>query len=309
MDNELDDAISVLSSKRPFSNGDLRRLGEAYKAGKKPDGAIRASIETWYEGLGRAAMVVVRKAIENVIGAQGAHFAVKGIAQRLKTNETLVQKLNRGTYDLSRMQDYMGVRFDLDCYHSELVEIGEEVAEILAAASVDVKVEQILEFPHNGYRAVHLHLTSRTAGRVEVQLRTLLQAEWANAYEKAGDVVGRSIRYDDEFVVEIPAMKDTVFKLLEISEQIYRMESVTERTAKNKHDTVDALLKGLGRRYEALPRDPDYYAKYSEAFHALGRMFAAQANQAVENSNLIHSLQMLENSLRLWSTEAQRRQI
>src|SRR5699024_7868865 len=117
MESELDAAMRVLSSRRPFTNGELKRLGDAYKAGREPDIETRAQIETWYEKLGRAATVVVDKAIEKALGEDGAKVAIKGTAQRLKTIGTLVQKLNRGTYDLSRMQDYMGVRFELDCYH------------------------------------------------------------------------------------------------------------------------------------------------------------------------------------------------
>src|SRR5699024_6418215 len=97
MESELDAAVRTLSSRRPFTNGDLRRLGDAYKAGREPEIETRAQIETWYEKLGRAATVVVDKAIERALGVNGAKIAVKGTAHRLKTIGTLVQKLNRGT--------------------------------------------------------------------------------------------------------------------------------------------------------------------------------------------------------------------
>lgn len=307
MESELVAAVRALSSRRPFTNGDLRRLGDAYKAGWEPDIETRVQIETWYEKLGRAATVVVDKAIERVLGVDGAKIAIKGTAQRLKTIETLVQKLNRGTYDLSRMQDYMGVRFDLDCYHAELIEIGEQVAEILETAKVNVKIDNILESPHNGYRAVHLRITSSEAGRVEVQLRTLLQTAWANAYEKAGDIAGRSIRYDDDFVIQDPNLNYVVNKLLEMSDMIYRTEVTTERTANTNQGTFKVLSEGLEPRFEALPRNSKYYEGFSRAFHALGDMFASQAELAMADSDLLDSLQTLEDSLRSWRAEEQRK--
>jgi ppGpp synthetase/RelA/SpoT-type nucleotidyltranferase len=49
--------------------------------------------------------------------------------------------------------------------------------------------------PHSGYRALHLWL--RLPGRVEVQIRTHLQGQWANTYEAVADVLGRGIRYNE----------------------------------------------------------------------------------------------------------------
>lgn len=205
------------------------------------------------------------------------------------------------------MQDYMGVRFDLDCFHSELIEIGECVSILLEKVEVEVRIEQILEEPHNGYRAVHLHIISENAGRVEVQLRTLLQTAWANAYEKAGDIVGRSIRYDDEFVVEDPKIRQVVEELLQLSSGIYAVESQTWQTASNQKIATSTLASTLERRFEALPRATKYYESISKAFHALGRAYGEMAKQADANSNLLHSLQQLEDSLALYASEAQRK--
>ena len=44
-----------------------------------------------------------------------------------------------------------------------------------------------MRYPHNGYRAVHIHVDF-PAGKAEIQIRTPLQAEWANAYEIAADI-------------------------------------------------------------------------------------------------------------------------
>ena len=49
-----------------------------------------------------------------------------------------------------------------------------------------------------GYRALHLVIYS-TAGIVELQLRTLLQSEWANTFEKLADKTGRRIRYESNY--------------------------------------------------------------------------------------------------------------
>src|SRR5699024_2188125 len=178
---------------------------------------------------------------------------------------------------------------------------------ILETAKVNVKIDDILESPHNGYRAVHLRITSSEAGRVEVQLRTLLQTAWANAYEKAGDIAGRSIRYDDDFVIADPNLNYVVNNLLELSNTIYQAEAAMENTANTNQGTFKVLAKELERRFEALPRNPKYYESLSRTFHALGKMFASQAEQATANSDLLDSLQRLEDSLRSWGAEEQRK--
>lgn len=51
--------------------------------------------------------------------------------------------------------------------------------------------------PSYGYRAVHL-IVFPASVPVEIQVRTRLQHEWANLFEKLADRIGRGIRYGEE---------------------------------------------------------------------------------------------------------------
>lgn len=68
------------------------------------------------------------------------------------------------------------------------------IAEAFAMAP-EKSVKDLRTHPHNGYRAVHVHLKLRRA-MAEVQVRTELQSKWANTYERLGDLAGRAIRYN-----------------------------------------------------------------------------------------------------------------
>jgi hypothetical protein len=50
--------------------------------------------------------------------------------------------------------------------------------------------------PVNGYRAVHVIVFPESVP-IEIQIRTELQHEWAELFEKLADLVGRDIRYGE----------------------------------------------------------------------------------------------------------------
>lgn len=74
-------------------------------------------------------------------------------------------------------------------------------------------VHDLRKNPHSGYRAVHIWL--RLPTRVEVQVRTHLQGEWANMYESLADVLGREIRYGG--YPQIPQARKAVESLQQLS--------------------------------------------------------------------------------------------
>ncbi|VHM07041.1 Region found in RelA / SpoT proteins [Streptococcus pyogenes] len=116
------------------------------------------------------------------------------VTSRAKTIDTLRDKLRRdpGT-PLPSVQDFAGVRFEAE------MSLDEQDAVVTAICGLfghdeETCVKDLREKPHSGYRAVHIWL--RLPVRVEVQVRTHLQGEWANTYEYAADLMGREIRYD-----------------------------------------------------------------------------------------------------------------
>ena len=118
---------------------------------------------------------------------------VPEVTSRPKTIDTLRQKLQREhTTQLPSIQDIAGVRFEAEMTLDEQDAVANAVAGLfghdLKACTKDLRDD-----PHSGYRAVHLWL--RLPARVEVQIRTHLQGQWANTYEALADLMGREIRY------------------------------------------------------------------------------------------------------------------
>lgn len=152
------------------------------------------------------------------------------LSSRVKTLPTLKEKLVRmPTYPLENILDVSGIRFDCDLTLSEQMDIAELFQSCLMIDGADeVKIHDMRNNPHSGYRAVHLHIFCQ-AGRAELQVRTALQAQWANMYEVAADVYGRDIRYL-EFGAKIEgSVAKKIQRLHEISEAVYVAESFMDQ--------------------------------------------------------------------------------
>ena len=109
-----------------------------------------------------------------------------------------MEKLRRQpTGKLNTVQDLAGVRVDADLYLGEQTRLAREIAEHFGAD--ESAIQDRRDGAHAGYRGVHVSLRL-PAGRVEVQVRTILQSLWANIYEKLGDDLGRGIRYGEPAV-------------------------------------------------------------------------------------------------------------
>lgn len=180
--------------KPPWSTNQLKRLGDALR----DDATIPTSLPdyaeviAWYDDL--AASVHSRIASLGLEGIAGVS-AVQ-VTSRAKTIETLRDKLQREwPIRLPSIQDVAGVRVVADM---SLRRQDEVVKAIVAefGHSPDA-VHDLRQEPHAGYRAVHIWLRL-DEGRAEVQVRTPVQNEWANAYEALADLAGRGIRYGSD---------------------------------------------------------------------------------------------------------------
>jgi ppGpp synthetase/RelA/SpoT-type nucleotidyltranferase len=115
------------------------------------------------------------------------------VTSRAKTIDTLRQKLQRDhSTPLSTIQDLGGVRFEAEMSLDEQDRVASQIAQIFGHD--ERSIHDLRINPHSGYRAVHIWL--RLPARVEVQVRTHLQSNWANMYEAAADSIGRDIRYN-----------------------------------------------------------------------------------------------------------------
>lgn len=121
---------------------------------------------------------------------------VREVTSRPKTIDTLREKLKRDhATPLQSVQDIAGVRFEAEMTLDEQDAVVEAIAGHFRRPDDpdSCRVRDMREEPHSGYRAVHLWL--RLPARVEVQVRTHLQGQWANTYEALADIEGRRIRY------------------------------------------------------------------------------------------------------------------
>lgn len=113
-----------------------------------------------------------------------------GEGARLKTLESTVAKLRRGTFRLSKLQDIAGVRYVVRHLLDQ-----ERAIEVIAANSPDVRRVDYRDQPQNGYRAVHLIVGSTSGRPVEVQLRTNAQDLWANSCEGLATAIDSAVKY------------------------------------------------------------------------------------------------------------------
>lgn len=181
----------MLTEKHPWSRGDMDRYGRSIRDGTEFDRELATDIRAWHFHL----LDEVKGILESALS--GADIGYFSITKRVKTEISTRQKLQRQSMKLSQMQDFAGARVTLRGGLREQADAVAAVVEAFEKAGArSVRVKEILDVPHSGYRAVHLHVTAE-AGRTEVQLRTETQAQWANAYELLADLTGREVRYGE----------------------------------------------------------------------------------------------------------------
>jgi len=116
-------------------------------------------------------------------------LGLEPVSRPAKTTLSIIAKLNRERSRLSKMQDIAGCRVKV--YSVE--EQDRVVSDLLAIFPDAVMYDRRIR-PSNGYRAVHV-VVCVDGFFVEIQIRTLLQHEWASAMERLADDVGLEIKY------------------------------------------------------------------------------------------------------------------
>ncbi|MDN5668718.1 MAG: hypothetical protein L0G87_10010 [Renibacterium salmoninarum] len=182
--------------KRPWGNNALRRLGKCLRDGADVPSEVPAynDVWIWYNDL--AAYVQMRIAQMDWSALLGERLPQ--ITSRAKTIGTLAEKLNRSPgLQLAAIQDIAGVRFEAEMTTTEQDAVAQAIAQMFDQ-DVEDAIKDYREAHHSGYRAVHVWLRiPELEGRIEVQVRTHLQGQWANTYEEVADHYGRKIRYGD----------------------------------------------------------------------------------------------------------------
>lgn len=130
----------------------------------------------------RSAMEAIGSGLREIVGTPPAG--------RLKTINSIVDKLRRESARLSQVQDIAGLRIVRDMTRVDQ----DELVSLIIARFPDSKVFDRRANPSNGYRAVHVIVTSERH-LVEIQVRTEPQHRWAMLVERFADAWGQQVKY------------------------------------------------------------------------------------------------------------------
>ena len=201
---------------RPFTRGALSRLGVAVREGT-PFTSEVAQVRDGYDHYYSEAA----QALEELV-ATWAVDALPGtpeVTSRAKSWLTVEAKIQQGL-DLAGIRDLAGARVVLGSggldQQDHLVSYMQQ--QVDAAKVIDRRTD-----PRSGYRAVHLEM-KLGGGRVEVQIRTRRQHQWAEVCEAAADQWGRELRYGKEPSGFTEGRRAMWSKIQELSDIIYMTE-------------------------------------------------------------------------------------
>lgn len=221
----------------PWTNGQLKKLGKCIRDGT----SIPAGLPPYKEVMEfyNEVSVVAQTKIDALDWKSLLGDQPYDVTSRPKTIDTLKQKLQREhSIQLPNIQDVAGVRFEAQMSLDEQDAVAQAIAGLFNHGADSIR--DMRSAHHSGYRAVHVWL--RLPFRVEVQVRTHLQGEWANMYEVAADLFGRDIRYG-----QMPSGEEalsTVQTLHRLSlETIVQLEDVRNTVVRSKAAQSDALIR------------------------------------------------------------------
>ena len=164
-----------------LTRSQINRAGRRLRKAETPDEADRQIYDEFRATFAEPLAEVV-EALRGLAGGASVTY-------RLKRFETTVEKLRRLTSDLSRLEDIGGCRV--------VVPTMREQRDILGLIRQEFKIIRERDYqaePRDGYRA--LHVVVRSQGKaVEVQLRTELEEQWANAVERLAERLDPEIKY------------------------------------------------------------------------------------------------------------------
>jgi ppGpp synthetase/RelA/SpoT-type nucleotidyltranferase len=170
---------------------------------------------------------------------------------RLKTTNTIIEKLRRERTRLAEMQDIGGLRIvsEVDLTKQD------DIVNRIVNAFPNARVIDRRKSPTHGYRAMHVIAT--VDGRfIEIQVRTKLQDLWAQAMERLADEVGRDIRYGDAPLKR----SEDVENLLNISHEIAELEMTLTK--------LNQLTTPVPRRLASMQRQWRWHIAEIESFRA-----------------------------------------
>jgi ppGpp synthetase/RelA/SpoT-type nucleotidyltranferase len=192
----------------PISGSQLKKLTRRLRDGAETPEDLHtlADVLIYYrQVLERAHTDVARLCAETP-----AH--TEPMAPRVKTLRTTLQKLHRqpDLHSLAQIRDLAGLRVVV---HGTRADQDDFVARVVARLP-DARPTKVIDRrldPRAGYRAVHIEVR-REGILLEVQVRTALQHQWAELFERTADRLGRGLRYDEP--VQLTPEAETLVRTL-----------------------------------------------------------------------------------------------
>lgn len=283
------DFAFLLEKPEWWSGNKVKNLGKTLKRGVPlPEDAEH--IMGWYFHLAKETSSAVEIFARELFEVKARPTYLKS-GFRLKTASTIVDKINRTGVQLSAMWDFAGARLTANVLHDDLRSLSRELRSHLDSLGIGTDERDYTDNPQSGYRAIHVLITG-AAGNVELQLRTLFQSEWANAYELLADKTGRKVRYESDFRPDDPTLYKIKDDLLFISENIHRMELQQARIIENSEITLRNLALSLG-----VPISPEFHLLRADALKNLRAAEIGASRQATASLELLQSLRNLKASI------------
>jgi ppGpp synthetase/RelA/SpoT-type nucleotidyltranferase len=172
----------------PLSKGAIDRAGKRLRDEAVPRPEDVAVYEQYRASLGDSLDEVVRQ-----VGAWDPGQPHQPITTRLKRIESTIDKLRRGNFRLTGINDIAGCRLVVSGLARQ-----DEAVSAIAAMFPGCRVTDYRRGQHvSGYVAVHLNVRSSRGHLVEVQVRTIVQNRWAVVSEHLSRLpqVGKEIKY------------------------------------------------------------------------------------------------------------------
>jgi ppGpp synthetase/RelA/SpoT-type nucleotidyltranferase len=188
-----------------FTTSQVNALGERLRKGE-PSAADLEHLDAYRRSFDNAYGAVVRKLRHLRLEPSG----------RIKTTTSIVEKLKRQSFRLSKLQDIAGCRIVVDDITEQ-----DRIVGLISGAWPEEKVVDRRKKHSHGYRAVHVVVT--TDGRfVEIQVRTELQHLWAVWSEALADEYGQALKYGagPAEIQKTLILQSETFRLLEEIERI-----------------------------------------------------------------------------------------
>lgn len=244
----------------------LVRIGKAIAAGAVTDEQLDQldALLAWCDDVQARATERLNQVLPTFEHRSGDALAARG---RAKTLITLREKLVRmGGHQLPVIRDLAGLRIVGDLTLDEQDRLLPFACGALGVAPGEYKVIDRRAEPIQGYRALHADFLLEGV-RVELQIRTLLQHQWAEVYERAGDRFGRVIRYEATPVSQPGASRVEASMIVELMQraspliaevegtrrlELLKAEQVIADSTTGKPVDLGAILAGAEARRQEL---------------------------------------------------------